>query len=149
MDKKMSSRRKRRSIYDLIDEYMEEVESMGEMLPTERPSWNVATRTIEPLCNVSVTPNEVIITADLPFSDPDSIKVEPIDEKTLEISAKIRRRMCCEDLGITHHKGEFSTFNCQLRIPVHVDAKKKEVKFKKGVLEVRLPRKKDHAMKVE
>ncbi len=118
-------------------------------MPFERPSWNVEAQTIEPLCNVSVTPNQVIVTADLPFSDPNSIKVEPIDEETLEISARMKRRVCCEDLGIMHQKGEFSTFNCQTHIPVPVDTDKRKVKFKKGILEVRLPRKKGYEIKVE
>ncbi len=140
----MSSSRKRRSIFDLIKEYIEETEGSS---PVERPSWDVEAHTIKPLCNVSVTPNEVIVTADLPFSDPDSVRVEPVDEKTLEISARIRRRVCCEDLGIIHQRGEFSTFNCQTRIPVAVDMKRKEAKFKKGILEVRLPRKKESKSK--
>jgi len=141
----MSSRRGRRSIFDLIDEYMEEMESLAEeLMSIKQPSWNISTHTIEPLCNVFVTRDEAIVTADLPFSDPDSVTVEPIDERTLEISAKIKRRICCSDLGITHQKGEFSTFNCQTHIPVPVDMKKKKAKFKKGILEVRLPRKKGY-----
>lgn len=146
----MSNRRRRRSIFDLINEYLEEMETMAEeLMPMERPSWDITTRTIEPLCNVLVAPNEVIVTADLPFSEPNSIKVEPFDEKTLEISAKIKRRVCCEDLGIVHQRGEFSTFNCQIRIPARVDVEKRQVKFKKGILEVRLPRKKGYEIKVE
>ena len=146
----MSNRRRRRSIFDLINEYMEEMETMAEeLMPMERPSWDITTRTIEPLCNVFVAPDEVIVTADLPFSEPNSIKVEPVDEKTLEISAKIKRRVCCEDLGIVHQRGEFSTFNCQILIPVRVDTEKKQVKFKKGMLEVRLPKKKGYEIKVE
>jgi len=142
--------RRRRSIFDLINEYIEEMEALAEeLLPLEQPSWNVATRTIEPLCNVFVTPDQVIVTADLPFSDPNSIIVEPVDKKTLEIRAKIKRRVCCEDLGIIHQVGEFSTFNCQTRIPVPVDMEKMEVRFKKGILEVRLPRKKGFEIKVE
>jgi HSP20 family molecular chaperone IbpA len=120
----MSTRRRRRSIFDLISEYMEEMESLAdELSPIEHPSWNVGARTIEPLCNVSVTSDEVIVTTDLPFSDPDSVKVEPVNEKTLEISANIKRRVCCKDLGIVHQRGEFVTFSCQTRIPVAVDLK--------------------------
>jgi HSP20 family molecular chaperone IbpA len=146
----MSDNRRRRSIFELINEYVEKMESLAEeLLPTERPSWDIQAHTIEPLCNVFVTPEEVIVTADLPFSDPDSIKVEPIDRNTLEISAKIKRKVCCEDLGIIHQRGEFSTFNCQIRIPVSVILEKREAKFKKGILEVRLPRKKGYEIKVE
>jgi HSP20 family molecular chaperone IbpA len=146
----MASRRRRRSIFDLFDEYVEGT-ALFEEEPWlfERPSWDIRTRTIEPLCNVAVTPDGVVVTADLPFSDPDSIKVKPIDEKTLEISAKMKRRVCCEDLGIVHQKGEFSTFNCKIRIPVAVNMKQRKTKFKKGILEVRLPRKKGNEIKVK
>ena len=66
----MSSHRRRRSIFELISEYIQEMESLAEeLLPNGRPSWDVKAHTIEPLCNVSVTPDEVIITADLPFSE--------------------------------------------------------------------------------
>jgi len=143
------SNRRRRSIFDVINKYVEEMEALvEELLPTEKPSWNIKARTIEPLCNVFITPEEVIITADLPFSDPDSVKVEPIDKRTLEISAKMKQRICCEDLGIIHQKGEFSTFNCQTHIPVPVNMEKREAKFKKGILEVRLPRKKGYEIKI-
>ncbi|MCW3985708.1 MAG: hypothetical protein NWE91_04790 [Candidatus Bathyarchaeota archaeon] len=57
-----------------------------------------------------------------------------------------------EYLGIcarAHQKGEFSTFNCQTHIPVPVDMEKQEAKFKKGILEVRLPRKKGYEIKIE
>ncbi len=146
----MSSHRRRRTIFDMIDEYIERMESLTEeLLPMEHPSWNIEEHSIEPLCNVYVTPNEVIVTADLPFSDPDSIKIEPADEKTLKITAKMKQRVCCEDLGITHQKGEFSTFNCRTHIPVSVYMEKRKAKLKKGILEVRLPRKKGHEIKVE
>jgi len=146
----MSSHRRRRSIFDLIDEYIEEMESLTEeLMPIKQPSWNISTRTIEPLCNVFITHDEVIVTADLPFSDPDSVTAEPIDKRTLEIRAKIKRRICCGDLGITHQKGEFSTFNCQTHIPVPVDMDKKKVKFRKGILEVHLPRKKGYEIKIK
>jgi len=146
----VSSRKRRRSIFDLISDYVEEMESLADdLLSVERPSWDVRASTIQPLCNVSVAQDEVVVTADLPFSDPDSIKIELSDERTLEISAKIRRRVCCEDLGIIHQRGEFSTFNCQTRIPVAVDMKRRTKRFKKGILEVRLPRKKGYEIKVE
>ncbi|UCG37319.1 MAG: Hsp20/alpha crystallin family protein [Candidatus Bathyarchaeota archaeon] len=141
--------RKRRSILDLINEYIEEMESLAEkLLPTERPSWNINTHTIEPLCEVSVTRSEVVVTADLPFSDPDSIKIDPLDKRTIEISARINRRICCEDLGIQRQKGEFSTFSCHVEIPVPVDISKIEKRLKKGFLEIRIPRKRGFEIEV-
>ncbi len=146
----MSSSRRKRSIFDLINQYAEQMEELAEeLLPLQHPSWDIEAHTIEPLCNVFITPEKVIVTADLPFSDPKSIKINPVDEKTLEINAKMKRRMCCEDFGIIHQKGEFFTFNCQTRIPVPVNMERREVKFKKGILEVKLPRKKGFRIEVE
>jgi len=145
----VASGKRIRSIFDLISNYVEEMESLADdLLPVERPSWDVKASTILPLCNVSVAPDEVVVTADLPFSDPDSIRIGPSDERTLEISAKIRRRVCCEDLGIIYQRGEFSTFYCQTRIPVAVDMKRRTKRFKNGILEIKLPRKKGHQIKV-
>jgi HSP20 family molecular chaperone IbpA len=134
-----------RSILDILKEYMEKLETLTEELfPIRRPSLDIKAKTIQPLCNTSVSSTQVIITVDLPFSDPESIKVDPIDDKTLEISARMKRAVCCEDLGIIHQKGEFSTFNCQTSIPVAVDMNQRKTKFRNGILEVYLPRKKRH-----
>ncbi len=146
----MSVSRRRRSVFDLIGEYIDEMESwVEELMVSKQPSWNINTNTIEPLCNVDITRDEVVVTADLPFSDPESVKVELLDKGTLEIKAKIKRRICCNDLGIIHQSGEFYTFSCEVRIPVPVDMDKKKEKVKKGILEVRLPRKKGYEIKVE
>ena len=146
----MSVSRRRRSVFDLIGEYLEEMESWTEELMfLKQPSWNINTSTIEPLCNVDITHDEVVVTADLPFSDPRSVKVELVDKGTLEIKASIKRRICCNDLGIIHQSGEFSTFSCEVRIPVPVDMDKKKETVKKGILEVRLPRKKGYEIKIK
>lgn len=142
-------RRRRRLIFDLINEYVERMELLADKLsPIEQPSWDIEAHTLKPLCNVFITSDEVIVTADLPFSDPDSIKVEPVDDRTLEISAKMKRKMCCRDLGLIHQEGEFSTFNCQTHIPVPVNMEKRKSKYKRGILEVRLPRKRSREIKL-
>jgi len=146
----MSVSRRRRSVFDLIGEYIDEMESwVEELMVSKQPSWNINTNTIEFLCNVDITHDEVVVTADLPFSDPESVRVELLDKGTLEIKARIKRRICCNDLGIIHQSGEFYTFSCKVRIPVPVDMDKKKEKVKKGILEVRLPRKKGYEIKVE
>ena len=140
----MEGKRKRRSIFDLIREYTDELEELKEGLilpPMERPSWDIRTCTLEPLCNIFVSAKEVIITADLPFAQPDTVKAEPINDDKLEITAEMRRKVKFEELGITHHKGEFSTFSCQVIIPVSIDTKHMIKTFKHGILEIRTQRK--------
>lgn len=136
---------------DLINDYIEEFEILSEEMGRvfERPSWDARSCCIEPLCSVFVAPDEVVVTADLPNTRPDTIKVEQVDHDTLEIRAEMKRKVSFEEFGIAHRKGEFSFFHCQTRIPVAVDAKRMKTQFKRGILEVHLPRKKGYRMKVE
>jgi HSP20 family molecular chaperone IbpA len=146
------SAKTKRSISDIIDEYFESVEEWTERFRerlTERPSWNQKTRTMEPLRDIMVTPTEVIVTADLPYTEEKKTQVKPIDKNTLEISARMKRKIRFEELGITHYKGEFQTLRCQTRIPVPVFMDKMKVRLKKGILEIRLPRKHEYAIPVE
>jgi HSP20 family protein len=146
----MENKNKRQSIYDMIREYLEEAEKLKEGWPqTERPSWNLRECTLEPLSNIFVATREVIITADLPYAQPHSVKVEPINEDRIEITAEMKQKVKFKDWGITHHEGEFSTFSCQARIPVPVDMKHMQTSFKHGLLEIRLPRKRSYKIPVK
>jgi len=147
----MSSRRKR-SIFDIIDEYFEGLEEWAERFKetlVERPSWDKKACTIEPLRDIMVTPTEVIVTVDLPYTEENTVEVKPIDRDSLEISAKMKRKIRFDEFGITHHKGEFQAFHCHTHIPVSVDMDKMEVRFKKGFLEIHLPRKREYTIPVE
>ncbi len=149
----MSERQRRRSIFDLIRDYIEDIEALAEefLEPAfaERPSWDVRSCCLEPLCSVFVTPDEVIVTADLPNINPDTIEVTPISADTLEIRAEMRRKIRFDEFGITHRKGEFQFFRCQTSIPVPVNMDRIKTEFKRGILEVHLPRKKGYRIKVE
>jgi len=146
------SERRRRSIFDIIDEYFENLEEWAERVAErliDRPSWNQRTCTIEPLCDVMVTPTEVIVTVDLPYTEENKIRVRPIDSRTIEVSARMRRKIRFDEFGITHCKGEFEKLQCQVRIPVPIYMDKMEVNFKKGILEVHLPRKREYQIPLE
>ena len=147
----MSTKRKR-SILDIIGEYLESLEEMAEQseaMLIERPSWNQKACAFEPLRNIVVTPAEVVVTVDLPLTEENTIQVKPVEKNTLEISAKMKRKIRFEDFGITHYKGEFQTFHCQMRIPVQVNMDKMHFRFKKGILEIHLPRKREYTISIE
>jgi HSP20 family molecular chaperone IbpA len=136
--------KKKRQMRDEIDEYRENVDEWIEQFEKtllERPSWNKTACTIEPLRGVKVTATEVIVTADLPLTEEKAVQVEPLDDRTLEISAKMTRKVRFKELGIIHHEGEFHMFQCHTHIPVPVHMDKMKVKFKKGMLEIHLRRK--------
>jgi len=149
----MFERRRRRSIFDLIRDYIEDIEALAEefLEPAyaERPSWDTRSCCLEPLCSVFVTPDEVIVTADLPNTNPDTIKVTPVSPDTLEIKAEMKRKIRFDEFGITHRQGEFTFFRCQTNIPVPVNMDRIKTEFKRGILEVHLPRKKGYRIKVE
>jgi len=147
----MSNKRKR-SIMDILDNYFDELEEEFERWREtliERPSWNQKACTMEPLRHLRVTPTEVIVTVDLPLTKENSIQVKPVDKSTIEILARMKRKIRFADFGITHHKGEFQKLHCHLRVPVPVYMEKMELRFKKGILEIRLPRKHEYTIPVE
>jgi HSP20 family molecular chaperone IbpA len=146
------STRKRRSIFDIMDEYFENLEEWAERFREsliERPSWNCRACTMEPLRDMTVTHDKVIVTVDLPYSEENTVQVKPISKDTIEISAKMKRKVSFDDFGITHYKGEFQKLHCQTRIPVPVYMDRMEVRFKKGILEIHLPRKHEYEIPIK
>jgi HSP20 family molecular chaperone IbpA len=137
---------------DMLDDYFDTLEEEFERWRKtlmERPSWNQKARTMEPLRDMMITPTEVIATVDLPYTQENTVEVRLIDKNTIEVSAEMKRKICFGDFGITHHKGEFQTLRCHLRIPVPVYADKREIRFKRGILEIRLPRRHEYTIPVE
>jgi HSP20 family molecular chaperone IbpA len=145
----MSENKRKRAFFEAMNEYLEKVEALvKELNPTASvgPSWNTETCCLHALSNVFITPREVIVTADLPNIDPETVKVETIDENFIEITAKMREKVRFTDLGIHHRQGEFSFLRCQGRVQVAFDSEKMKISCEKGILEVRLPRKIGHMM---
>ena len=142
----MSEKQRKRSIFDIMSEYVEEFETLADELMEsafpEGPSWNTETCCLHALSNVFITPREVIVTADLPNIEPETVKVEAVDENLIEITAKMKKKVRFADLGIYHRQGEVSFLRCQDRIHVAFDAEKMKISYKGGIVEVRFPRKK-------
>jgi HSP20 family molecular chaperone IbpA len=141
----MSEKQKKRPDYETIEEYLEEFEALSDKIRAfafpQGPNWNTETCCLHALSNVFITPREVIVTADLPYIEPETVKIEAINDNVIEISAQMKKKICFKDLGITHRQGEFSALRCQGRVDVAVDTENKVVTYKAGILEVRLPRK--------
>ena len=142
----MPEKQRKRSIFDIMGEYTEEFDALAdELLEStfpEDPSWNTETCCLQALSNVFVTSREVIVTADMPNIEPETVKVETADENVIKITAKMRKKVRFADLGMHHRQGEFSSLGCQNRIQVAIDNGKMQISFTGGILEVRFPRKK-------
>jgi HSP20 family molecular chaperone IbpA len=139
----MSENQRRRSIFDVMDEYIGEFEAWADEVMEsafpEGPSWNNDACCLYALCNVFVTPQEVIVTADLPTIEPETVKVT-VNENLFEIKAEMKKKMRFADMGIYYRHGEFSSLRCQARIPVHFDASKMAISCRGRIWEVRFPR---------
>ena len=146
----MSETRKKQST-ETLEEYLQQIKELTDKIigyaSSEDPSWNIETCCLQALSNIFITPREVIVTADLPNIKPETIKVEVLDEKVIEITAKMKEKVRFADLGICHRQGEFSFLRCQGRLHVAVVTERMKFSCEKGILEVRLPRKKIQTLK--
>jgi len=136
--------RKRQSISDMIDEYFEDMEKWADQVRetlSEKPCWDLKTCAIEPLREITVTATEVIVTVDLPYARKETVEVKAVDPNSLEIFAEMKKKIRLTELGVTHRKGIIQRFHGWIRIPVIVNMDKMKIQHKKGILEIRLPRK--------
>ncbi len=140
-------RRPRRDLLELLLDYVEELQRASEELveslfETGRPSWDVREGCIEPLTHISVSPDEVVITMDMPFVRPETIRVRPVEDDLIEVVAEMKKAIRPRDLGVVHVEGELRKMRCRTRLPVPVEVRAMRFEFRKGILEVRFPRKK-------
>ncbi len=136
---------KKGSSFEETEEYLQKIEELVQEVRSkafpEGPSWNTETCCLHALSNVFITPKEVIVTADLPYIEPESVQVNAIDENHIEILAKMKKKINFHDLGIYHRQGEFEFLRCQGRLQVSIIAERMRISCEDGILEVRFPRK--------
>jgi HSP20 family molecular chaperone IbpA len=146
----MSKKKEKSTSFDAMEKYLEDVETLAEELMastfSEGPSWNTETCCLHALSNVFITPIEVIVTADLPNVEPETVKIELINENVIEIRAKMKKKVRFTDFGINYRHGEFSFLRCTSRLNVGIDTEKKKIFCEEGILEVRFPRKNKHKL---
>ena len=128
----------RKHILDAVDEYFKRAEFMVERVLIS--TWNEAAQCIEPLYNITVGSNEVIVTMDLPYVNPEEINLKLPADDTVEIDANTKRRITFADMGVRHRGGQFKSYHAVVHMPVPVVESGMTSRFKRGVLEIRLPR---------
>jgi len=109
----------------------------------DRPSWDMESNSLEPLCTVCAKDEEVVIQADLPYASPETLEVKFLDDNSVQIKAMMKRSLRFSDLGLVHRRGEFVRFKREVRLPAPVETESAKVSFKGGILEVHFPRKKE------
>jgi HSP20 family molecular chaperone IbpA len=132
------SHERRKHLFEAMDEYFKRAELMFERALA--PSWNEAAQSIEPLYNISVGSNEVIVTVDLPYANHEEVTLKLPADDTVEVYANTKRRITYADMGVRHRGGQFKAYHARIQMPVPVVESGMTSKFKRGVLEIRLPR---------
>ena len=89
-----------------------------------------------------MTTGEVVLTVDLPYVELRGVKIKRPTEDSVELFAETNRKITFKDLGIKHRHGEFTCYHAIIRMPVPVNERKITKKFKRGLLEVHIPREK-------
>jgi len=137
--------RRRRSLFDIVEDYMERMEEAIERYIREefeeRRLWHPSSETIEPLANVFIEPREVIVTVDIPCADREGVNVKFLDENTMEIEARLQRTLDFQTLKITHRSGTFKKYHIRIDLPVSVEPNRATITCYRNVLEIRIPRK--------
>lgn len=85
-------------------------------------------------------PTEVVLTFDLPYVNEKKVKLRCPTEDSVEVYAETNRKITFRDLGAKHRHGEFTCYRATIQIPVPVDERLISTKFKRGILEVHIPR---------
>jgi HSP20 family molecular chaperone IbpA len=121
-----------------MDEYFKRAELMVERAFVS--SWNETAESIEPLYNITVGSGEVIVTMDLPYVNPEEVTLKLPADDVIEVYANTKRRITFADMGVRHRRGQFKSYHTRIHMPVPVVESGITSKFKRGVLEIRLPR---------
>ena len=102
--------------------------------------WNAAAACIHPLYQLVVAPTEVVLTVDLPYVNEKDVTLRCPTDDSVEVYAETSRKITFKDLGAKHRHGEFNCYRAIIKMPMPVDEKKMKTKFKRGILEVHIPR---------
>jgi HSP20 family molecular chaperone IbpA len=129
---------RKKHIFETMDEYFKRAEFMVERVFVS--SWNETAESIEPLYSISVGSSEVIVTVDLPYVNPEEVTLKLPADDVVEVYANTKRRITFADLGVRHRGGQFRSYHTRIHMPVPVVELGMASKFKRGVLEIRLPR---------
>lgn len=115
-----------------------------------RPSWAgfdfPLMEGMSPSVDIFEEKGKVIIKAELPGINKDDLDVS-ITENTVTISGEKKQEEKVERKDYHREERRYGSFCRKFRLPENVDADKAEASFKKGVLEIRLPKTKESKQK--
>ncbi len=105
----------------------------------------------EPLVDINETPDEVIVTAELPGVQKENIELSLVDN-ALEIRTSQKEEVAVEKEGFRRRERRSMNFYRVIELPCGVDGSKVKATFNNGVLEVRMPKlekARKHSIRIE
>jgi HSP20 family protein len=122
----------RRSLWREMDRLQGEMNRvMGSFAPRGTGSF--------PPLNMWANEEHVVLTAELPGVDPDSLDISVVGD-TVTLSGSRDLDASGDEARYHRHERWHGTFNRTLQLPFRIDAGKVDAQFAKGVLKVMLPR---------
>jgi len=112
--------------------------SIGDEL--EQWGLDLADGSLEPLCYLEDRGEYFLVSAELPIVDKKDVHVF-LTGDALEISARMKRTCTFRRMGSVESQYEFRSLRKALALPSGIDADKARARFKKGILEIKLPKK--------
>jgi HSP20 family protein len=100
----------------------------------------------EPLSDIKETPDEVVITIDLPGVDKKDIQLLVRDD-ILEVKAQKKREVKIDKKGFHKHERSYAGFHRILTLPASVKSESIKADYKNGVLKVTIPKKEKEKIK--
>nr|MDO8080600.1 Hsp20/alpha crystallin family protein [Candidatus Freyarchaeota archaeon] len=139
---------KKKDFFDQVMDYISEFErrfdetfySIIRPLRVSRPSWDPNRCCLVPLVEVQENPEELIVTADLPYVDKENIDIKAT-ETSLDIDAKMRNAVRFERWGTVQREVSFNCYHKSIKLPSRVDPEKAKAEFRGGILSISLPKK--------
>lgn len=139
---------KKKDIFEQFMEYISEFEkrfdetfySILRPFRFTEPSWDPQRCCLVPLVDVQEYPEEIVVTADLPYVDKEDITINAT-ENTLDIDAKMRNSIRFERWGTIQRDISFNCYHKSIKLPSRIDPEKAKAEFKGGILRIFLPKK--------
>ncbi len=111
--------------------------TIEDMFRSVSPVFTLAERTWKPSMDMSETPDEIVIVAEVPGVEKDDLEVE-ISSKAVRIQGKRFAKHCADNATYSLAEIQYGKFGRILFLPAPIDPEVVSASYQNGLLEIRL-----------
>jgi len=111
--------------------------SIEDMFRSMSPGFTLAERSWKPSMDMSETPEEIVIVAEIPGIEKEDLEVE-ISSKAVRIKGRRLAKYCTENTTYRLAEIQYGRFERVLYLPSPIDPEVVSASFQNGLLEIRL-----------